>query len=126
MVYQPLPHHSDAVIYIEVRLSITIVLHVLLHCRDCSPQHSPRQLMVVGVNRLERDAVKPHPVEVAAGQDGIPILLDRMHYEFVACVEDVDDAHGVGSGAGIYDHEGAAAADAPEHAGVVSARAGRR
>lgn len=125
MVYQPLPHHIDAIINIEVRLSITVILHILLHCRDRCPQHSPRQLMVVGVDRLERDAVNAHPVEVAARQDRIPMLLDRIHYEFVACIEDVDDGHGIGNGAGIYDDEGAAAANAPEHAGGVAARARR-
>ena len=79
--------------------------------------------MVIGIHSLQRDAVDAHPVEVAARQYFIPMLLDRMRYEFIACVEDVDDGHRIGSGAGIHHDEGAAAANAPEHAGVVAAGA---
>ena len=124
-VYQPLPHHIHPVINVKVRLSIPICLHILLQCLQCRGQNTPRQLMIVGIDSLHRDAVDAHPVEVASRQDLIPMLLDGMQDEAVASVNDVDDGHRIHAGAGIHDDEGLAAAGAPEHAGIVAAGAER-
>lgn len=125
VVYQSLSHHINPIVDIEIRLPIPIVLHILLDGSNRGIQHPPRELMVVGIDSLERNAVNTHPVEVASRQDIVPMLGDRIGYELGACVEDVDDGHRIGDGAGIHDNEGLAAANAPEHAGVVAAGAER-
>ena len=120
-IKQPLPHHIFPVINIEMRLPIPIRLHILLERLQRRPKHPPRQLVIVGIHRLDRDAVDAHPVEIPPRQYLIPVFLDRKHYKLVACVDNVDGGHGVEGGAGMHDEEGGAATSPPEHAGVVAA-----